>query len=590
MHISLSPQQRSQAVSAAVNALATSSGRGERGAVFTKAGVVDALLDLCGYTPDLPLEKYRVLEPSFGNGEFLVAILHRLIQSFKRSGAPWDQAVSALSEALRGVEIHRPSFEETARRAAQTLMDAGSDRDTAELLVQRWLINDDFLLTELDGRFDVVVGNPPYVRRERIPGPLLKEYKRRYVTLYDRADLYVPFYERGLSLLREGAFLGFICSNRWIKNKYGGPLRQKIAEGYSLNYYIDLERAEAFQSGVIAYPAITVLQRSSARRTLVVSAHRDTTVGLSDAVTRLAATAKSSGPPVDSRIAEVTDVAHGRDPWLLDAPEIVAILRALERRLPTLEETNAKVGIGVATGADRVFIGDYEELPVEHTRKLRLAMAADCACGEVSWGGRGVVNPYLASGELAPLAEFPLFATYVRRHRALLEGRYTARKSPDKWYRTIDRIYAQLTHQPKLLIPDIRGEATICYDPGQTYPHHNLYVITSSVWNLRALQAILRSSAALLFVAAYGVRMAGGFLRFQAQYLRRIRCPHWDHLGVPARQALIAVASEPDQDIVDSVVMPLYGLMGSDAEAVCHYASEARVSGREARATQPRGA
>jgi hypothetical protein len=71
------------------------------------------------------------------------------------------------------------------------------------------------------------------VRQERIPGPLLEEYRRRYRTIYDRADLYVPFYERGLALLAEGGRLGFICANRWLKNKYGGPLRKVAAALYA---------------------------------------------------------------------------------------------------------------------------------------------------------------------------------------------------------------------------------------------------------------------------------------------------------------------------------------------------------------------
>src|SRR3546814_4324262 len=85
--------------------------------------------------------------------------------------------------------------------------------------------------------FDFVVDNPPYVRQERIPASLLAEYRRRYRTLYDRADLYVLFYERGLDLLAPGGRLGFICANRWIKNRYGGPLRAKISEQFHLSHF-----------------------------------------------------------------------------------------------------------------------------------------------------------------------------------------------------------------------------------------------------------------------------------------------------------------------------------------------------------------
>ncbi|PIX60254.1 MAG: hypothetical protein COZ47_08240 [Lysobacterales bacterium CG_4_10_14_3_um_filter_64_11] len=84
-----------------------------------------------------------------------------------------------------------------------------------------------------------------------------------------------------------------------------------------------------------------------------------------------------------------------------------------------------------------------------------------------------------------------------------------------------------MAQQHKLLIPDIKGEPMVVLDPGRYYPHHNLYYITSDVWDLRALQTVLRSSITVMTVAAYCTRMAGGFLRFQAQYLRRIRLPQW---------------------------------------------------------------
>jgi hypothetical protein len=67
-------------------------------------------------------------------------------------------------------------------------------------LADRWLSQSDFLLTRLDSQFDYVVGNPPYVRQELIPAPLLAEYRNRYHTMYDRADLYIPFSEINLLL------------------------------------------------------------------------------------------------------------------------------------------------------------------------------------------------------------------------------------------------------------------------------------------------------------------------------------------------------------------------------------------------------
>jgi hypothetical protein len=570
---------RSPAVSAAVLTLAAQGGIEERGAVFTKGGVVDAILELSGYTIERPLHELRLLEPSFGDGDFLFAAVELLVESYLASGGLISDAVTALSPAIRGVELHTATYDATCARLLDVLGGHGMTEDDAAELVDVWLMNDDFLLADMDGRFDFVVGNPPYVRQERIPAPLLKTYKSIFETLYDRADLYVLFYERGLDLLVDGGVLGFICANRWIKNKYGGPLRQKVTSSFHLKYFIDLERADAFHSEVSAYPAITVIGATrEGGATLVSLGHRDCASKLSSSVAHLRRAAERDGAP-DKSVAVVKKPGSGRDPWLLDAPLVLSCLRDMEARLPTMEEDGAKVGIGVATGADRVFIGEYESLPVEPERKLRLAMAADCTLGPVAWSGKGVVNPYLESGQLAPLADFPQFAAYMNEHAETLKKRHTARRQPQKWYRTIDRVYPALAREPKLLIPDIKGEATVAYDDGTLYPHHNLYVITSDKWDLRALQAVLRSSVSLAFVAAYCVRMSGGFLRFQAQYLRRIRVPSWSSLSDASKGELVAVAAHPDVAVVDSVVLPLYGLKDEAREAICEFADDARVSG-----------
>jgi hypothetical protein len=111
-----------------------------------------------------------------------------------------------------------------------------------------------------------------------------------------------------------------------------------------------------------------------------------------------------------------------------------------------------------------------------------------------------------------------------------------------------------------LLVPDIKGAAHIVFEEGRFYPHHNLYYIVSEHWDLRALQAVLRSGIANLFVSAYSVKMAGGHLRFQAQYLRRIRIPAWDSVDTSLRGALLEASISGDADLCRSLVYDIYGL------------------------------
>src|SRR5690606_21652731 len=104
--------------------------------------------------------------------------------------------------------------------------------------------------------------------------------------------------------------------------------------------------------------------------------------------------------------------------------------------------------------------------------------------------------------------------------------RYVAKKSPDAWYKTIDRVNPALIDQPKLLLQDMNSQITPVYEGGGHYPHHNLYTVTSTNWDLKVLGGLLLSSIAQAFVEAYGVKMRGRTLRFQSQYLRTIRVPN----------------------------------------------------------------
>lgn len=551
-------------VMAATEALATEGGLEARGAIFTRSEVVDFILDLAGYTEDQPLHEKRLLEPSFGGGDFLLPIIQRLLSAW-RAARPNGTAVDDLGDAIRAVELHHDTFHSTYAAVVALLKREGLSANAATALAGRWLSQGDFLLAPLEGQFDFVVGNPPYVRPELIPTPLLAEYRSRYQTMYDRADIYIPFIERSLTALSAGGNLGFICADRWMKNRYGGPLRSLVAERFHLKVYVDMVDTPAFHSDVIAYPAITIISREGGGATRI--AHRPsidratltTLAGLLSAPTL----PKDAGP-----VRELARVTNGAEPWLLESSDQMALIRRLEGAFPLLEEAGCKVGIGVATGADKAFIGDFESLDVEPDRKLPLVTTKDIMTGEVQWRGQGVINPFAESGGLVDLGEYPRLRRYLEARRDVIAGRHCAKKVPANWYRTIDRITPALAARPKLLIPDIKGESHIVFEGGELYPSHNLYYVTSDDWDLRALQAVLLSAVSRLFVATYSTKMRGGFLRFQAQYLRRIRIPRWADVPEPLRRELAEAAIKRDVQACNRAVFRLYGLSHEERSAL----------------------
>jgi hypothetical protein len=547
-------------LSGAVEDLAQGSS-GERGAIYTRREVVDFMLDLAGYTTDKPLYTLRVLEPSFGGGDFLIPIVGRLLSAYFSHGNGSGSALEDLAPAIRAVEIHRKSVAATRAKLLHLLAEYEMSDLEASRLLDGWIITGDFLLTEFDARFTHVIGNPPYVRQEMIPPELLAEYRSRFSTLYDRADLYVPFIEKCLLHLSSGGSLAFICADRWMKNKYGGPLRTLVSEQFHLACYVDMFDTPAFLSEVSAYPAITLIKREKPGITRIACRPKIEKAALSNLATQLNSEAVAGGPSV----FEMTGVAHQSEPWILKSFPQLTVARRLEADFPTIEESGCKVGIGVATGADRIYTGSFDALDIEPDRKLPLIKTADIKTGEIKWHGGGVVNPFNDDGSLINLKDFPKLSAYFLEHADAIKRRNCAQRNPNGWYRTIDRITPSLTNKPKLLIPDIKGDAHIVYDEGRYYPHHNLYFVTSDEWDLYALQKVLKSGIARLFVSLYSTQMRGGYLRFQAQYIRRIRLPRWRDVPDRIKQTL---ATETDRQWCNEAVFDLYSLSPQERKAI----------------------
>lgn len=524
----------------------------ERGEVFTKPEVAGFILDLLKWGVNPLSESERLLEPSCGSGDFFLPALERMLAGNA------DHSFRNLKHRLLGVEINREAFDQLRVRVEETLERHGFPKQDTGRLADGWLQCADFLSEPIRGSFSHVVGNPPYLRLEALPRELMTFYRNRFSTMYDRSDLYIAFFEQGLSLLAPAGRLGYICADRWMKNKYGGPLRRLIAEKYHLETYVDFTGHDAFLNEVSAYPAVTILRYGKDRTTRIV---QKSEVDL-DRLPELASALRS--PRKDNRVQCLPDIASSDAPWLLSCGQRLEVIRGLEARFPTLEETGCRVGIGVATGADKVYIGTEAELDVEPDRKLPLLTRRDLKGNHIEWTGRYVLNPFDEQGKgLVGLDDYPKFKAYVTAHREQIERRHVARRNPGGWFKTIDRIYPDLVETPKLLIPDIQGAHQVVYDKGQYYPHHNLYFITSDDWDLRALQTVLRSRLALAFVATYSLRMRGDFIRFQAQYLRRIRVPEWSRVPVQLREKLQNLAVSEDRDAIDEPVRKLYGLDGT---------------------------
>lgn len=530
----------------------------EYGEVFTRTWVVEMILDLSGYTVDRDLSGLTVVEPACGTGAFLGPIAQRLSASCRRFGRTLHDA----ENAIRAFDLLPQNVETSRRVVEKILLDDGWPANDVYWVTERWVRQGDYLLIGHEpNSADFVLGNPPYIRLEDVPTDRMAAYRAACSTMTGRADVYVGFFEKSLLSLRPGGVLGFICADRWMRNQYGRRLRQLISSRFSMVATIAMHDVDAFEEQVSAYPAITVIRR--ARQGSVVVANTTRAFGPEDAAAIVTWTRSNDAAPINNSRYEIARLPHwfaGSDPWPSAPPKRLALIEYLNDQYPPLEDpsTGTRVGIGVATGADRVFVTTNAD--VESDRMLPLSMVRDTVSGNLSWSGNYLINPWDSDGNLVDLDDFPKLKSYFRRHAATLRGRHVAVRRPDQWYRTIDKVDHSLVNRPKLLFPDLKQTIHPVLDDIGLYPHHNLYYIVSDAWDLRVLGGLLLSKVAETFVDAYAVKMRGGTLRFQAQYLRRIRVPRPDQLSERDCEALVEAFESRDGIRATEVALRVYDI------------------------------
>ncbi|MCY4176550.1 MAG: N-6 DNA methylase [Acidimicrobiaceae bacterium] len=230
---------------------------GAHGEVFTRRWVVDLILDLAGYQASADLGASAIVEPACGTGAFLVPIIERLAESCATHG----RSIVDMGAAIRAFDLLARNVDAARASAAARLVELDQPAEVAERLSREWVTQGDFLL---DAGLDdsrhagFVVGNPPYVRLEDVPAEVSAAYRSECGTMRGRADLYVGFFEKGLSLLGPEGRLAFICADRWMHNHYGERLRALVAADYAVDTVMAMHAVDAFEDAVSAYPAITV--------------------------------------------------------------------------------------------------------------------------------------------------------------------------------------------------------------------------------------------------------------------------------------------------------------------------------------------
>lgn len=205
-----------------------------RTAIYTASPVVSQMLDRIGWPRD---HNGSLLDPSCGDGSFLLEALRRL-----KLGV--DDVATALR--VRGWEIHPGAVTSCRTRVTEYLVGLGWSSATARETSDQMVTHADFLI---DGpkqtKFDVIAGNPPYLRFTHLP-QYFRELYRDKLPLHCQADLLNAFLHQCVAIMPEDGVIAVVTADRWLFNEGCGKLRQQLGEQVGVDYVGRLDVNTAF--------------------------------------------------------------------------------------------------------------------------------------------------------------------------------------------------------------------------------------------------------------------------------------------------------------------------------------------------------
>lgn len=476
----------------------------------------DALAAFWGSWLDA-LESVRVVDPACGSGAFLIEAFDQLFLEYARAQGHlteltdgptlFDVQRTILTKNLFGMDLNGEAVEiarlscwiKTAEQGKElTALDeniqAGNSIVADPDPVSVWAAR--FPAAFADGGFDVVIGNPPYVRQEWIAAdkPFLKQH---YQAFDGVADLYVYFYELGLNLLKPGGRLGFIVTNKWMKAGYGEPLRRLYGEAAWVESVIDLGHNKEIFPDADVFPCILTARKPTeaapvpdVARVCVLPREQFRVEDLSRQAVELGSTVPRS--------------RFGSEPWNLEPPGVAALMEKIKAKGVPLKEFAGKSPLyGVKTGCNEAFVVDsatrdrlIEEHPSSEAllKKYLRGQDIDRWCSE--WSGVWMI--FARRG--IDIDQFPAIKRHLEQFRTQLEpkpkdwsGREWPGRKPGsyKWYELQDPVeYWQDFEKVKIVYQDIAWNPRFSLDATGLFGNNTAYIIPSAdLWLLASLNA-----------------------------------------------------------------------------------------------------
>ena len=367
--------------------------------------------------------------------------------------------------------------------------------------------------------FDVVIGNPPYVRQEAL-GELKTYFQDYYYQVYHgAADLYVYFIERSFSLLTDGGVFSYIVANKWMRANYGKPLRQWLKQ-QRIEEILDFGDLPVFQ--VTTYPCIIRISKKTPEFEFNVTQVKTLKfTSLDDYV-------KDNKYVVKQEILDDSG-------WSLADDKTLALLDKIRHvGVPLREYVNGKIYRGVLTGFNNAFVID-----VDTRRKLIAEDAKSEALIKPFLVGRDIKRYQPLESEryliLMPKGWTMLNSDRTKDVWAWLERSYPsiathlkpfsekAQKRYDKgnfWWELRACDYYEEFEKPKIIWPGISAEVTaFAFDVAKYYGNDNVHLITTADLYLLGF---LNSRLMRLVLTNICDKVQGGFYRLKIVYVQQL--------------------------------------------------------------------
>ncbi|GAA4453188.1 Eco57I restriction-modification methylase domain-containing protein [Nibrella saemangeumensis] len=425
--------------------------------------------------------------------------------------------------------------------------------------------------------FDVVIGNPPYIRQEEIKDskPHLAQQYRTYA---GTADLLVYFIEKGICLLKPGGHFSYIISNKFTRAGFGKPLRQWLRQ-WQLTELYDFGDLPVFDEAT-TYPLILSARKTAPTQPIRVANVQTLKFG-------------SLAGYLNENAFQTAPAALNDDGWMLTDSAVHDLLEKIKRQgVPLGEYVQGKIYYGIKTGLNEAFVINDE------TR--RRLIVEDPRSAEV-------IKPFLAGRDVKRY-QVPRQGTYlillpsgftVRRYGKLPEAEAfarlkqdfpvissylepfaeKARKRTDKgnyWWELRACDYYDEFSKPKLVFPDIAVAMQVCYLPKEAFFANTCYMIPCDD---KYLLTVMNSSLMLFVYQSLSASIRGGYMRFFKQYVEQL--PIKKLLPAPKKpfiEKVDAILSAKQQDPLadtsaleadlDQMVYALYGLTAEEVAIV----------------------